>query len=72
MQKQKDTLKNTYGFDFPESFFEFYEFTKKLPEETFAGIDGNLFLYLGGVFRVLEDDFSLIDFNPIKQNRCLQ
>jgi Uncharacterised conserved protein (DUF2228) len=69
MQKQKEILKNSYGFEFPDSFFEFYEFTKKLPEDTFSGIEGPLGLYLGRIFRIFEDDFSLSDFNPIKQNR---
>jgi len=66
MEKQKQLLKQIYGFEFPESFFNFYEFTKKVPKATFQGLDS--IMGMGDAFNVFSET-KMEDFNPVKQSR---
>ncbi|MBD2768887.1 DUF2228 domain-containing protein [Hymenobacter sp. BT664] len=68
MKKQKELLKQLYGFEFPESFFSFYEFTKKVPEATFQGTAGVMYMSLGEVFQVFSE-IKNKNFNPVKISR---
>ena len=58
MKTEKDILKSIYGFEFPDDFFSFYDFTQKFPHYFnggLAGHDSPTGISLGSVFQVFKN-----------------
>jgi len=65
MENIKQQLHKIYGFEFPDSFFEFYDFTKKVLENTSKGFDDVMNISLGDVFDIFDNKTT----NPLKKSR---
>lgn len=63
MEKEKKRLLQLYGFEFPESFFKFYEFSRRVSENTFKGSKGIMNITPGKAFEVFRKNIPK-NFNP--------
>lgn len=67
-QKTDIILKKNYGFSFPESFFEFYNFYKDITKKDSEILWDSLGISLGSVFEVFNSNVS-DKFNPLYESR---
>lgn len=65
MNDKKKLLQEIYGFEFPDTFFEFWDFFNELPENLFTE---TLDIWLEGPFDVLKPDYDS-NLNPIWESR---
>ncbi|MFB2922126.1 ADP-ribosylation family protein [Aerosakkonema funiforme] len=69
IKDKKKYLTEIYGFEFPDSFFSFWEFSQELPEDAIGGLCSTLSISLAEVFDIFQDDFEPDNFNPIEDSR---
>lgn len=65
MNNKKKQLEEIYGFEFPDTFFEFWDFVNQVGENLFSDTLGIWFI---GPFNVLKPDYDP-NINPIWESR---
>lgn len=69
MDNKRKFLEKIYGYPFPESFFQFYEFTQNLPPDSITGLESTLSISLEEVFQIFDPDLDTNEFDPLKSSR---
>ncbi len=69
MDNKRKFLEKIYGYPFPESFFQFYEFTQNLAPNSITGLESTLSISLKEVFRIFDPDLDTNEFDPLKSSR---
>ena len=72
MNSELTILREIYGFDFPNDFFEFYEFSQENPSffrGGLAGYESPLGISLGNVFNVFEKKNDFKNSHTLKTDR---
>lgn len=70
MPDKNQLIAQIYGIEFPDEFFQFWEFVQQLPTDAFrGGISSTLGISLGDIFAIFKPDFDPITYNPIGTSR---